>query len=123
MGHYAKIVDGVVVQVIVAEPDFFTSFVDTSPGEWIQTSYNTRGGIHYLSDRITPSPDQSKSLRKNFAGIGSTYDEEQDVFIPCKPYASWVFDDVAWRWKAPIEEPTEGYYVWSEAIQNWIQRG
>lgn len=120
MGHYAKIVDGVVVQVIVAEPDFFTSFVDTSPGEWIQTSYNTRGGVHYLSDRITPSPDQSKSLRKNFAGIGSTYDKQRDAFIPPKVFNSWVLNEDSCLWEAPIPYPSDGkLYFWVEERLAW----
>jgi len=65
MGHYAKVNNGIVEQVIVAEPEFFETFVDTSPGAWIQTSYNTRGGVHYQADSNEPSADQSKALRKN----------------------------------------------------------
>ena len=78
MAHYAKIVNNIVTQVIVAEADFFDSFIDTSPGKWIQTSYNTHAGVHSDSDG-TP-------LRKNFAGIGFTYDETKDAFIPPKRY-------------------------------------
>ena len=73
MGHFAKVVNGTVTQVIVAEPEFFDTFVDSSPGEWIQTSYNTFGGVHKLGG--TP-------LRKNYAGIGYTYDKTKDAFIP-----------------------------------------
>jgi hypothetical protein len=84
MAHFAKVNNGIVEQVIVAEPEFFQTFVDSSPGEWIQTSYNTRGGVHTLGG--TP-------LRKNYAGIGFTYDRERDAFIPPKPFASWVLND------------------------------
>ncbi len=70
MAHFAKVSGGTVIQVIVAEPEFFNTFVDTSPGEWIQTSYNTRGGVHYNPNTNTPSEDQTKALRKNYAGIG-----------------------------------------------------
>jgi len=75
MSHFAKVVNGIVTQVIVAEPEFFETFIDSSPGEWIQTSYNTRGGQH----------PEGRPLRKNFAGIGFTYDAERDAFIPPKP--------------------------------------
>ena len=80
MAHYAKVRDGIVLQVIVAEADFFKTFVDTEPGRWIQTSYNTRGGVHYEPNSITPSSDQSKALRKNYAGIGFLYDSDKDAF-------------------------------------------
>ena len=86
MSHYAKVVNGIVTQVIVAEAEFFTNghFVDTSPGAWIQTSYNTRGGVHYGQDG---NPDGGIALRGNYAGIGYTYDSANDVFYPSKPYS------------------------------------
>jgi hypothetical protein len=124
MGHYAKVVSGEVVQVIVAEPEFFNSFVDTSPGEWIQTSYNTRGGVHYVPNSNPPEPseDQSKALRKNYAGLGFTYDREKDAFIPPKPYPSWVLDETSCLWEAPTPMPTDGYmYQWVEANTAWEQ--
>ena len=82
MGHFAKVNNGVVEQVIVAEPEFFDTFVDSSPGQWIQTSYNTRGGVHYGQDG---QPDGGVALRKNYAGIGFSYDAQRDAFIPPKP--------------------------------------
>lgn len=94
MSHFAKVRDGVVVQVIVAEPEFFQTFVDSSPGEWIQTSYNTRGGVHLNGG--TP-------LRKNFAGVGYTYDRQRDAFIPPKPSASWVFNEETCLWEEAEE--------------------
>lgn len=122
MGHYAKVVDGKVTQVIVAKEDFFQTFVDSSPGQWIKTSYNTRGGIHYEPNSDTPSPDQSKSLRKNFAGIGYSYDVTLDAFIPPKPYPSWILDEDTGLWDAPVPMPTEGGpYQWDEATQSWVQ--
>ena len=96
MSHYAKVVDGVVTQVIVAEAEFFQTFVDTSPGEWIQTSYNTHGGQH---------PD-GRPLRKNYAGIGYTYDRSRDAFIPPKLDASWTLDEATCLWIVPATTTT-----------------
>ena len=118
MSHYAKIVNKIVTEVIVAEAEFFDTFVDSSPGNWIQTSYNTRGGVHYDSSTGLPSADQSKSLRKNFASIGFTYNKELDAFIAPKPYTSWILDEDTCLWNAPIERP-EGSYVWNDTIVNW----
>lgn len=91
MAHFAKVNNGIVVQVIVAEPEFFETFVDTSPGEWIQTSYNTVGGVHTLGG--TP-------LRKNYASIGFTYDQEKDAFIPPKPEGEWVLNEDTCLWES-----------------------
>ena len=114
MAHFAKVVDGVVTQVIVAEPEFFQTFVDSSPGEWIQTSYNTFGGQHKLGG--TP-------LRKNYAGIGFTYDRQRDAFIPPKPFASWVLNEDTCLWEAPVAMPDDGkLYQWDEATTNWVER-
>jgi hypothetical protein len=122
MGHFAKVVDGVVSQVIVAEPEFFESFVDSSPGEWIQTSYNTRGGVHIDPETGEPSADQSKALRFNYAGIGFTYDRERDAFIPPKPFASWTLNETSCLWEAPVAYPTDGkHYVWDEATTSWVE--
>jgi len=122
MGHYAKITDGIVQQVIVAEAEFFNTFVDSSPGEWIQTSYNTRGGVHYKPDSNEPSEDQSKALRKNYAGLGFSYDRVRDVFIPPKPYASWVLNEDTCLWNAPTPMPTDDkMYTWDEATTSWVE--
>ncbi len=113
MAHYAKIENNIVTQVIVAEQDFFDTFVDTSPGEWIQTSYNTYGGVHSL-DGIP--------LRKNYAGIGFTYDRTLDAFIPPKPYPSWILDEETCLWNAPVSYPEDGkMYRWNEETVNWIE--
>lgn len=113
MAHFAKVVDGYVTQVIVAEPEFFDTFVDSSPGEWIQTSYNTLGGVH--SNGGTP-------LRKNYAGLGYTYDRERDAFIPPKPFNSWNLNGDSCLWEAPVPMPTDGkLYQWDETQGNWIE--
>ena len=122
MAHYAKVTDGKVTKVIVAEAEFFKTFVDDSPGEWIQTSYNTRGGIHYQPNSDTPSSDQSKALRKNYAGIGWTYDSEKDVFYAPQPYASWTLNTTSYLWEAPVAKPTDGKpYKWDEASKSWVE--
>ena len=124
MAHFAKIHNNIVEQVIVAEADFFNTFVDSSPGEWIQTSYNTRGGIHYQPNSNTPSDDQSKALRKNYAGKGYSYDKQRDAFIPPKPYTSWILNEFTCLWQAPVAMPTttlekNQYYSWNESTTNW----
>jgi hypothetical protein len=124
MAHYAKVADGVVVQVIVAERDFFDTFVDSTPGEWIQTSYNTLGGIHYEpgSNYSIPSKDQSKALRMNYAGVGYTYDRKRDAFIPPQPYASWILNQDTCLWDPPTPFPDDGKpYVWEETVCNWVE--
>ena len=111
MSHFAKVNNGIVEQVIVAEPEFFETFVDSSPGEWIQTSYNTRGGVHINGG--TP-------LRKNYAGIGFTYDRTRDAFIPPKPYASWILSEDTCLWNPPVPMPTDDKpYGWNEQTQQW----
>jgi hypothetical protein len=120
MGHFAKVVDGKVTQVIVAEQEFFDTFVDSSPGQWIQTSYNTRGGVHYEPNSDTPSADQAKALRKNYAGIGYSYDTQRDAFIPPQPFNSWLLDEQTCQWNAPTPMPADGkMYEWDEATTSW----
>ena len=119
MAHFAKVCDGKVVQVIVAEPEFFDTFVDSSPGEWIQTSYNTRGGVHYGQDG---NPDGGVALRGNYAGIGFTYDRTNDVFYAPSPFPSWTLNNTTWTWEAPVAQPTDGkMYTWDEATKSWIE--
>jgi len=118
MGHFAKVVDGKVTQVIVAEPEFFQTFVDSSPGTWLQTSYNTRGNVHYNPDSNEPSGQPA--LRGNYAGIGYTYDAQNDVFYAPQPFASWVLNQATWTWEAPVPYPTDGKrYNWDEATTSW----
>ena len=118
MSHFAKVLDGKVVQVIVAELEFFDTFVDSSPGQWIQTSYNTRGGVHYGPDG---KPDGGIALRGNYAGIGYVYDHTNDVFYPPQPFASWTLNQTTWLWEAPVAYPDDGKpYRWDETQGNWI---
>lgn len=112
MSHFAKVVDGKVTQVIVAEPEFFQTFVDSSAGEWIQTSYNTHGNQH----------PENRPLRGNYAGIGYTYDRTNDVFYAAQPYPSWILNESTWLWESPISMPTDDKsYTWDEATTSWIE--
>lgn len=116
MAHYAKVLGGKVIDIMVAEEEFFETFVDSSPGTWIQTSYNTRGGVHYGQDG---EPDGGTALRKNYAGIGMLYDSERDAFYAPQPHNSWVLNEDSCIWEAPIPEPdpargVDFYYSWDE---------
>ena len=111
MAHFAKVDQGKVIQIIVAEPEFFDTFVDSSPGEWIQTSYNTHGGQH----------PEGRPLRKNYAGIGFTYDSVRDAFIPPQPYESWTLNEDTCLWDSPVPYPNDGnLYTWDESTTSWI---
>ena len=116
MTHFAKVEDGIVTQVIVAEQDF----VDTQEGTWVQTSYNTIGGVHYSPE--TREPDGGVALRKNYAGIGYVYDSERDAFYSQQPYPSWVLNEDTCLWQAPIPMPEDdNMYIWNEDTQQWDQ--
>jgi|TARA_B100000085_G_scaffold191997_1_gene175936 hypothetical protein len=118
MAHYAKVRDGKVINVIAAEADFFDTFIDETPGEWIQTSYNTKGGVHKLGG--TP-------LRKNYAGIGYTYDKNLDAFIPPRLFPSWTLNETTCLWEPPITKPNTGRYKWDEELyqsdntKGWVE--
>ena len=119
MAHFAKVCNGVVTQVIVAEPEFFDTFIDSSPGEWIQTSYNTRAGVHYGPDGL---PDGGVALRKNFAGVGCIYDPIRDAFYAPQPYKSWSLNENTCYWEPPIPFPDDyniKQYVWDEDSLSW----
>jgi hypothetical protein len=112
MGHFAKVVDGKVTQVIVAEPEFFDTFVDSSPGTWLATSYNTLGNKHLKGG--TP-------LRGNYAGVGYTYDAQKDVFYAPQPFPSWILSS-DYLWEAPIPMPDDGKnYYWNEEFKVWVK--
>ena len=103
MAHYAKVNNGIVEKVIVAEASFFDTFIDDSPGKWIETSMDG-------------------SIRKNYAGIGYTYDLTRDAFIAPQPYASWTLDESTCRWEAPVAEPDDDKkYKWDEETTNWVE--
>tara|TARA_B110000503_G_C6870252_1_gene298347 strand:+ start:215 stop:562 length:348 start_codon:yes stop_codon:yes gene_type:complete len=111
MAHYAKVDNGIVVQIIVAEAEFFDTFIDTSPGEWIQTSYNTLGSWH----------PEGTPLRKNYAGIGYTYDRVLDAFIPPKLHASWILNEETCLWNAPVPCPQDDQnWKWDEDSTSWV---
>ena len=115
MAHYAKVNNTIVEQIIVAEPEFFDTFIDSSPGAWVQTSYNTRGGVHYEPNSNTPSSDQSKALRKNYAVIGGYYDGVG--FHDAQPFASWTLNSTTYYWEPPVTYPSDGKsYVWNESV-------
>jgi len=120
MAHFAKVKDGKVLKVIVADQEFVDNYIDHVPGTWIQTSYNTRGGIHYEEDRVTPSSNQSKALRYNYASIDGWYDYEADAFYEVQPYPSWTLSTSTYLWESPIERPNDGNeYLWNEETQQW----
>ncbi len=111
MAHFAKVKDGIVTKVIVAEQEFIDNVVETEAGTWVQTSYNTYGGVHSLGG--TP-------LRKNYAGIGFTYDEDKDAFIAPKPFNSWTLNETTCLWEAPVAYPDDGErYTWNEETTSW----
>ena len=112
MAHYAKVSAGKVTKVIVADQDFIDSIkIDNEPGEWVQTSYNTYGGVHKLGG--TP-------LRKNYAGPSMIYDRDKDAFYEQQPYASWPLNSTTCLWEAPVAYPSDGKnYKWDESSTSW----
>ena len=118
MSHFAEVKDGTVTQVIVAEQDFIDTLDNSS--EWVQTSYNTRGGKHY--DPETGEEDSGTPLRKNYAGEGYTYDSVKDVFYEPQPYPSWILDDDTCLWEPPAAYPTDDKpYDWDEDTTAWVE--
>jgi hypothetical protein len=111
MSHFAKIENGIVTQVIVAEQDVIDS--GTFGTGWIQTSYNTHGGQH----------PEGRPLRKNYAGVGYSYDSTRNAFIPPKPFPSWVLNENTCLWDAPTPRPDDGKeYTWDEPTTSWIEK-
>ena len=128
MAHFARIKDGIVDFVTVGRDDDENREDELAHDGWIykRTSYNTRGGVHYTDGQ--PSADQSKAFRKNYAGLGYTFDSERDAFIPPKPFNSWVLNETTCLWDAPIEMPADAgtgeppkRYQWDEDTVNWIE--
>lgn len=119
MSHFAKVINGIVTEVLVVNQDVLNTGLFGDPALWIQTSYNTRGGVHYGPDGL---PDGGEPLRKNYAGIGYTYDPVRDAFYEPKPYPSWVLNDDTCFWEAPVPRPNDGnIYFWDEETQSWKQ--
>ena len=118
MAHFAQIDENnIVTRVLVIEQEMVDTGLWGDPATWIQTSYNTRGGVHYSSDNL---PDGGTSLRKNFAGIGYTYDSANDVFYPPKPFNSWLLSTQTWLWEPPIPLPEDDKpHRWDEDTLSW----
>jgi hypothetical protein len=111
LSHFAKVENGIVTQVIVAEQDVIDSGLFGTG--WVQTSYNTHGGQH----------PEGRPLRKNYAGIGFTYDNQRDAFIPAQPFPSWLLNEETCLWDAPTPCPTDGkFYSWDETTTSWVER-
>ena len=126
MAHYAVLDSGSTVTTVFVGRDDVVEGIDDwetyyAPNGFTvkQTSYNTSGGIHYTDGE--PSLEQSKALRYNYAGIGYSYDENRDAFIPPQPYASWLLDEDTCQWVAPIAYPAEGVHVWDEETGDWVE--
>ena len=127
MAHYAQIDSNNFVTFVFVGRDDVVEGIDDweiyyAPKGFTvkQTSYNTRGGVHYDPETGEPSEDQTKALRFNYAGIGFTYDEERDAFIPPKPYDSWLLDEDPCLWVAPVPMPEDGDYNWDEDAGDWV---
>lgn len=111
MSHFAKVEDGIVTEVLVIEQDVIDTGLFGDPALFVQTSYNTFGGQH----------PEGRPLRKNFAGIGYTYDVDRDAFIPPQPFPSWTLDEDTCLWSAPVPHPADGKpYAWDEAACVWV---
>ena len=112
MSHFAKVIDGIVTEVLVIEQDVIDTGLFGDPASFVQTSYNTRGGQH----------PEGRPLRKNYAGIGYTYDAIRDAFYEPKPFPSWVLDEATCLWGAPVPRPNDGKtYSWDEATLAWVE--
>lgn len=127
MAHYAFLDENnVVTEVIVGKEegnfDWEVQYGSFRGQACKRTSYNTRGGVYYDPSTNEPSADQSKAFRKNYAGIGYTYDPVRDAFIPPKPFASWTLNEDTCLWDSPVPYPIDGKrYTWNEATTSWIE--
>lgn len=128
MAHFAKIdANNVVTEVLVIDQETVNTGNFGDPASFVQTSYNTRGGIYYTPNTNTPDPDQSKAFRKNYAGIGYVWLPNGPGgagFAPPSPYPSWVLNSFSYYWEPPVPMPTPNnppYYVWDEATQSWVE--
>jgi hypothetical protein len=123
MAHFAQLDENnIVVYVVVGrqEDEGKENELSERTGHiYKQTSYNTIGGIHYNPETNQPSEDQSKAFRKNYAGLGYTYDQDRDAFIPPKPFDSWSLDEESCLWIPPIPKPDDGAYAWNEKNKTW----
>jgi hypothetical protein len=125
MSHFAKLDENNIVTFVTVgrqeDDGKEQELCDRTGDVYRQTSYNTRGGVHYNPETGEPSEDQSKALRKNYAGVGFTFDEQRDAFIPPQPFPSWVLNEESCLWDAPVPYPTDGeLYSWDEAAGEWV---
>jgi hypothetical protein len=126
MAHFAKVENNIVTEVLVAEQDFINSGKVGNPSEWVQTSYNTHGGVHYSADdgEGTRVADGGVALRKNFGCVGDIYDATRDAFYKQKPYPSWVLNEDTCYWESPVPMPAipddTGFWKWNEPTTSWI---
>ena len=112
MSHFAKVIDGIVTEVLVIEQDVIDTGLFGDPALFVQTSFNTHGGVH----------PEGRPLRKNYAGVGYRYDAERDAFIPPQPFPSWTLDEDTCLWNAPTAKPDDGkLYRWDEATLAWVE--
>jgi hypothetical protein len=120
MAHFAQIDENnIVTQVLVIDQETINTGHFGDPSTFIQTSYNTRGGVHYGSDG---QPDNGVALRKNYAGIGYIYDSQRDAFYAPQPYNSWTLNEETCYWEAPTPMPTDGkLYTWDEDTLSWVE--
>lgn len=128
MAHFAKIdAQNIVTEVLVIDQTEVNTGIWGDPASFIQTSYNTRGGIYYIPNTNTPDPDQSKAFRKNYAGIGFLWlpnGPDGPGFAPPQPYPSWVLNSFSYYWESPVPMPTPNSppcYEWDESIINWVE--
>lgn len=121
MGHYAFLDENSIVINVITGKNEGEDGIDWEEFYGAKrTSYNTRGGVYYIPNTTNPDPDQSKAFRKNYAGIGYTYDSVRDAFIPPKPFDSWILNEDSCLWEAPIPYPETGSYYWNEENQQWV---
>jgi len=137
MAHFAKVKSRKVLEVIVAEQEFIDSLPKETGVKWVQTSYNTRGGVHYGWKDVTftgedgtsftekqPYADGGVALRKNYAGVGYTYDTGRDAFYPLKPFPSWTLNEDTCIWEPPTPMPDDNkMYQWDESKKEWVEIG
>ena len=120
MSHFAKVKSRKVLEVIVAEQDFINALPKETGVKWVQTSYNTRGGVHFKPNSDEPSGEDG--LRKNYAGVGMTYDTGRDAFYPPKPFPSWVLNEDTCLWEAPTAMPdNDKFFQWDESKKEWVE--
>tara|TARA_B100001094_G_scaffold59835_1_gene55279 strand:+ start:22300 stop:22728 length:429 start_codon:yes stop_codon:yes gene_type:complete len=140
MAHFAKVKSRKVIEVIVAEQDYIDSLPIEKGVKWVQTSYNTSGNIHYGWEEVTiqeydeddnpsstyktqqPYADGGVPLRKNYAGVGYTYDTGRDAFYAPKPFPSWTLNEDTCLWEPPTPMPDDDLmYEWDESKKEWVE--